>query len=74
MNNETKKEVKHCYFCLHQIKELDYKDTGTLRKFINIYKKILPRRRTGTCSLHQRQIAEAVKRARVMALLPYLRR
>jgi len=45
-----------------------------LQRFINTYKKILPRKRTGTCSTHQRKLATAVKRARVMALLPYLNR
>ena len=72
--NRNNKSEKFCVFCKHDIHDIDYKDTRLLNKFINIYKKILPRRRTGTCSLHQRQIAEAVKRARVMALLPYLRR
>jgi len=53
--------------------EVDYKDIHTLRKFINVYKKILPRKRTGTCSKHQRKLASAIKRARMLALLPYIR-
>ena len=71
---EQVKPTKECYFCVNNINELDYKDTETLRSFINVYKKILPRRRTGTCSKHQRKLATAIKRARTMALLPYVRR
>ncbi len=70
MSNQVKKE-KACYFCVNGIKEVDYKDINTIRRFINVYKKILPRKRTGTCSKHQRKLATAIKRARVMALLPY---
>ena len=74
MQNDQNKNEKACYFCVNNLDEIDYKDTKTLQKFINIYKKILPRKRTGACSLHQRKLATAIKRARVMALLPYLRR
>ncbi|MCU0678834.1 MAG: 30S ribosomal protein S18 [Planctomycetes bacterium] len=63
---------KKCHFCVNNLSEIDYKDIGTLQRFINTYKKILPRKRTGTCSTHQRKLAQAVKRARAMALLPYL--
>ena len=71
MANANVKE-KHCYFCVNNVNDIDYKDVETLQRFINTYKKILPRKRTGTCSTHQRKLALAVKRARVMALLPYL--
>ena len=70
MANEVKKD-KQCYFCLNNLKEVDYKDTRTLARFINTYKKILPRKRTGTCTWHQRKLATAIKRSRTMALLPY---
>jgi small subunit ribosomal protein S18 len=63
---------KQCYFCVNNVNDIDYKDIQLLQKFINTYKKILPRKRTGTCSWHQRKLAMAVKRARTMALLPYL--
>lgn len=66
-NNES----KSCYFCDNDEKEIDYKDTRTLRRFINTYKKILPRKRTGVCSWHQRKLANAIKRSRTMALLPF---
>lgn len=68
MNNTRSKE---CYFCSNNIKEIDYKDTYTLKKFINSYKKIYPRKRTGTCSWHQRKLATAIKRSRIMALIPF---
>jgi small subunit ribosomal protein S18 len=73
MINQVKKE-KFCYFCLHKIDEIDYKDVQTLQRFINIYKKILPRKRTGVCSWHQRKLARAIKRARIMALLPFVKK
>ena len=71
VNTNTKEKV--CYFCENNLDEVDYKDIHTLRKFINVYKKILPRRRTGTCSWHQRKLAVAIKRARIMALLPLIK-
>ena len=70
MNNQLKQE-KACRFCVNGIKDIDYKDINTIRRFTNTYKKILPRKRTGTCAWHQRKLATAIKRARVMALLPY---
>ena len=62
---------KSCHFWVSNLDEVDYKDIRTIRRFINTYKKILPRKRTGVCSWHQRKLATAIKRARVMALLPY---
>lgn len=70
MNNQVKKE-KTCYFCEANLKEIDYKDTRTLQRFVNVYKKILPRKRTGVCSWHQRKLSTAIKRSRIMALLPF---
>ena len=51
---------------------IDYKDAAKLRRFISERSKILPRRTTGTCAMHQRQLTEAIKRARQIALLPYV--
>lgn len=68
------KQEKQCYFCVNNIKEVDYKDTRMLRRFINAYAKILPKKRTGTCSKHQRKLATAIKRARIIALLPFVSR
>ncbi len=61
---------KVCLFCQEK-SEIDYKDTAKLRKFIAEGGKILPRRMTGTCAKHQRELAIAIKRARVAALLPF---
>lgn len=68
----TIKKEKQCYFCQNNIELIDYKDAQTLRRFISSYMKILPKKRTGTCSKHQRKLATAIKRARVMALLPFV--
>ena len=73
MNNNQIEEKKTCYFCENGIKDVDYKDIRTLRNFINTYKKIYPRKKTGLCSKHQRKLALAVKNARVMSLLPYIK-
>lgn len=70
MKQEIQQE-KMCYFCVNDIDEVDYKDIRTISRFVNMYKKILPKKRTGTCSKHQRQLATAIKRARIMALLPF---
>ncbi|OGF31234.1 30S ribosomal protein S18 [Candidatus Falkowbacteria bacterium RIFCSPLOWO2_12_FULL_45_13] len=69
---EIKRKEKQCYFCANNLKEVGYKDANFLRRFINFYGKILPRKRTGTCSKHQRKLAVAIKRARVMAILPFV--
>lgn len=66
------KKEKVCVFCQHNVKEIDYKDTATLRRFLSGYMKILPKRRTGVCSKHQRKLANAIKRSRIMALLPFV--
>ena len=62
---------KVCVICVEKIDELDYKDVAKLKKFITEKGKILPRRMSGVCAKHQRMVATAVKRARVMALIPY---
>lgn len=62
---------KVCAFCMDHIDEVDYKDFGRLRRYISDRGKIEPRRQTGTCAKHQRQLARAIKRARHVALLPF---
>ncbi|MFA5000016.1 MAG: 30S ribosomal protein S18 [Patescibacteria group bacterium] len=64
----SNKKTKECYFCVNNL-DVDYKDTRTLRRFINFYMKILPGSRTGVCAWHQRKLTTAIKRSRVMALL-----
>lgn len=63
---------KVCSFCMDHVDEIDYKDVAKLRRYITEKGKILPRRQTGTCAEHQRTLTVAIKRAREMALLPYV--
>jgi small subunit ribosomal protein S18 len=65
---------KYCYFCVNGIKDIDYKDAQLLRRFTSSYAKIVPRRRSGVCTKHQRKLAQAIKRSRFMGLLSYLPR
>ncbi|MCD7844809.1 MAG: 30S ribosomal protein S18 [Oscillospiraceae bacterium] len=69
---KPRKRRKVCQFCVDKMTHVDYKDTARLRKYLSERGKILPRRTTGTCAMHQRQLAEAIKRARQIALLPYV--
>lgn len=69
-NNRKRKKV--CVFCEKKAAYIDYKDAGTLRKYISERGKILPRRISGTCAKHQRELNVAIKRARQVALLPYI--
>jgi small subunit ribosomal protein S18 len=66
-----KPKKKVCLFCQEKVARVDYKDTGTLRKFISDRGKIRARRVSGNCTRHQRDVATAIKNAREMALLPY---
>ena len=70
-HGEVRRRRKVCQFCADKVEHIDYKDAAKLRKFISERGKILPRRMTGTCAMHQRQVTEAVKRARHITLLPY---
>ena len=63
---------KVCAFCVDKIQHIDYKDVARLRRFTSERGKILPRRMTGTCAKHQRQLSTAIKRARTIALMPYV--
>lgn len=63
---------KVCQFCVDKVQHIDYKDVARLRRFTSERGKILPRRMTGTCAKHQRQLSTAIKRARTIALMPYV--
>ena len=67
---QPKKKV--CIFCVEKGMVIDYKDVAKLKKFVTEKGKILPRRQTGTCAAHQRELALAIKRAREVALLPFV--
>ena len=69
--NKNHKRKKVCQFCADKSEHIDYKDTAKLRRFLSERGKILPRRMSGTCAKHQRQLSTAIKRARTIALLPY---
>ena len=71
-NAKTHKRRKVCQFCVDKATFVDYKDVAKLKKFTSERGKILPRRATGTCAMHQRQLTEAIKRARQVALMPYV--
>ncbi|MCL2796478.1 MAG: 30S ribosomal protein S18 [Firmicutes bacterium] len=62
---------KVCAFCVEKIAVIDYKDFGKLKRYITEKGKIVPRRQSGTCASHQRELAVAIKNARLMALLPF---
>ena len=66
------KKKKVCAFCSEKITEIDYKDIARLKKFVSERSKILPRRITGSCAKHQRALTTAIKRARHIALIPYI--
>ncbi|MBR3844639.1 MAG: 30S ribosomal protein S18 [Clostridia bacterium] len=69
-NRKGRKKV--CAFCVDKVETIDYKDVARLRKFTSERAKILPRRVTGTCARHQRALTTAIKRARYVALMPYV--
>lgn len=69
--NKRMPRRKVCAFCQNKIDSVDYKDIATLKKYVTEKGKILPRRMTGVCAKHQRVLANAIKRARIVDLLPF---
>ncbi|HEY8426488.1 MAG TPA: 30S ribosomal protein S18 [Limnochordales bacterium] len=72
MPKDKKRRRKVCAFCVDKVEWIDYKDPNRLRKYMTERAKILPRRITGNCARHQRQLTTAIKRARHLALLPFV--
>lgn len=68
-----RRQQKTCPFCESRVRYVDYKDDRTLGRFITDHGKILPSRLSGVCARHQRQLSTAIKRARYLALIPYIR-
>lgn len=66
------KPERRCHFCQVNAQAIDYKDTNTLRRYLSSFGKIVATKRSGVCVWHQRKLGNAIKRARFMALLPYL--
>lgn len=73
-NQQQQQEDRYCHFCVRGYQEVDYRDTRLLTRFTSSYAKILPRRKTGVCTWHQRKLSEAIKRSRFMALMPFVKR
>lgn len=73
MRRAMRRKRKQCEFCATAQTTIDYKDVERLERYLSERGKILPRRTTGLCARHQRQLARAIKNARVMALLPFVR-
>ncbi len=71
MKKDKRKKRRQCNFCADKIESIDYKDLVKLRRYVTERGKILPRRITGNCAVHQRQLTVSIKRARIMALMPY---
>ena len=72
MNRGRKARKKVCGFCVDKVEHIDYKDIARLRRYMSERGKILPRRVTGTCAKHQRELTVAIKRARHCAMMPYV--
>lgn len=74
---EKKQQIqkrKSCFFCVNHIVHIDYKDMKTLRRYLSSFAKIVPRKRSGVCMKHQRLLANSIKRARIMALIPFVQK
>jgi small subunit ribosomal protein S18 len=71
-NKPPNKSERYCYFCVNKDIVIDYKHTDILRRFLSSYGKIVPRKRSGVCAAHQREIANEIKRSRVIGLLPFV--
>ena len=71
---KKKEDNQQCYFTKHNISHVDYRDVHLLERFINPHGKVLPRRRSGLCARYQRKVKKAIKNARYMALMPYIKK
>ena len=66
--------MTQCFFCSQNLNQIDYKEVGLLKRFVSSQAKIIDPKHTGVCARHERKLAQAVKRARYLALLPFVRR
>ena len=66
--------MTQCFFCSQNLNQIDYKEVGLLKRFVSSQAKIIDPQHTGVCARHERKLAQAVKRARYLALLPFVRR
>lgn len=65
-------QKRYCHFCVNNMAEINYKNLPLLKKFISSFGKIVPTKRSGVCALHQRKLSQSIKRARIMAMLPFV--
>lgn len=72
-SQQTKKK-RQCYFCYDHQEHIDYKDVQTLRRYLSSFAKIVAKKRSGVCMRHQRGLSSAIKRARIMAILPFVQK
>ena len=72
LTKDNKNTNKQCYFCVNNLKDVDYKDIEVLKEYIDGHSRIVKHRKTANCSLHQRKMTAAIKRARFLALLPFI--
>lgn len=69
---QTAPKGHHCAFCVQKNIVIDYKNTDVLRRYLSSFAKIVPRKRSGVCSTHQRHLANEIKKSRIMGLLPFV--
>lgn len=74
MQPQQTKKPRQCYFCYDGHDHIDYKDVQTLRRYLSSFAKIVAKKRSGVCLKHQRGLSNAIKRARVMALIPFVQK
>jgi small subunit ribosomal protein S18 len=72
--DKNKNKKRQCHFCVDNVADVDYKDVQLLRRYISSFGKIVARKRSGVCQRHQRMLGNAIKRARIMALLPFVQK
>lgn len=69
---KQKESSRYCHFCVNKDAVIDYKNTDLLRRYVSSFGKIVPQKRSGVCTRHQRMLSQEIKRARIMALLPFI--
>jgi len=72
IQNTTKDKDKGCFICKNNIKDIDFKDVDLLKRFTSAYGKIMPKKRSGACTKHQRIIARSIKNSRIMGFMPFV--
>ena len=74
MQKQQVKKPRQCFFCQNSVEHIDYKDVQTLRRYLSSFAKIVARKRSGVCMKHQRDLSNAIKQSRIMALIPFVQK